>query len=329
MLTTISEVIATGLRVSTISDDDTLPDMDEAINKHLLPLLGQSLITALQATYEEPSDIPELNQTLVLAQKTLAAYAYLSELAATHVRITSAGVRRTSTDNMPTAYQWEYKQAQAYLEERTYSTLETLLKYIDDNAEALTDDLDADLINARKSMLLKSGADLGRYVHVQYPFLTWYRMLPILQDVTQMNIIATFGEDFYNELMGVTNNDATTDPTSAESKELIGLLQRAAANITIANAAEKMSVRVTGYGFTVTESQADTGDQTSANFEQLKRLTNRVDKDGNMYLRKAINYANEKASTSLFATYFTSDKYTAPGSNIIDRQNDLRKTFRF
>jgi hypothetical protein len=329
MLTTIEEVIATGLRVSTISDDDTLPDMDEAINKHLLPLLGQSLITALQGEYGTPGDNATVTQTLTLAQKTLAPYAYLSEIGGTHVRITSAGVRRTSTDNMPTAYQWEVKQAMAYLEERTYSTLETLLKYIDDNREALSELLDTDLLNARKGLLLKSGADLGRFVHVQYPFLTWFRMLPILQDVTQTNIIPTFGEDFYKELMGISSNDATTDPAGVESVELITTLQRAAANLTVANAAEKMSVRVTGLGFSITESQAQAGDQTTANFEQLKRLTHRLEKDGNMYLRKAINYANEKASAELFATYFESDHYTAPGSSLIDRKNDSRKTYRF
>ncbi len=328
MLTTIEEVIATGLRVSTISDDDTLPDMAEATEKHIKPFLGATLVTALQDAYTNAAADAALRSLLPLVQKPLAAFAYLGELAATHVRITGAGVRRTATDNMPTAFRWEYDKAEAYLEERAFSTLETLLLYIDANAVALDEWLDADIVAARKSLLIKSGTDFGRFMHLQYPYLSWYRMLPVLKDVTEMNIIATFGQDFYNELLGVTSTDATTDPAGAEAKELTLWLQRAVANLTIAQATHKMAVKVTGLGFTVTGSQANSGNQDTATLEQLNRLTKRCEMDGKMYLRKAINYANSKASATLFATYYQSSHYTAPGSTIIDRKNDERKTFR-
>jgi hypothetical protein len=263
-------------------------------------------------------------------QKPLAAFAYLDELPATHARITSAGVRRTSSDGMPTAYKWEYEKVEAYLEERAYRTLETLMQYLDEHAADYTEWLDQDIVKERKALLIKNGGQFQQYFPVQYPYLSWFRFLPMLRELTQTHITASFGIDFYNELMGITNNDATTDPAHADSVQLVYLLQMALTNLCIYQATEKLPVSISGLGFSI---RMATGTQTSENQtaagDAIKGLAKRCYDDGKMYLRRAINHANSVASAEKFNTYFTSVHYTAPDTSPINRKNEVRKTFRF
>lgn len=345
MLTSLSEVLATGLRVSTIDEDMPIPEIAETIDKDLKPVLGSTLLTALQTAYDQsllpptvppaqPNPVPnaDLMTLLPYVQKPLAAFAYLNELPATHARITSAGVRRTSTDGMPTAFKWEYEKVETYLKERAHGSMETLLSFLDTNAATYAEWLEADLVNKRKFMLLKNGGHLAQFVPLQYPFLTWYRLLPILHEVTHSFIIANIGLAFYNELMGITNTDATTNPTDEQSIVLVGILQMALANLALSVAAEKMPARFTGEGFTVIAGGNNAANPNHADAEAsvLKRMGKRYHTDGLMYLRRAINYANVVATNDgLFTIYKNSDHYNDPETALIDRKNAQRKTFRF
>lgn len=337
MLTTLNEVLETGLRISTINTDDPLPEIAETIEKDFKPILGADLIAALQEAYETSFQAPPSNDDphehlmllLPYVQKPLAAFAYLNELPATHARITSAGVRRTTTDSMPTAYRWEYEKVEQYLQERAHGSMETMLAFLDENAANYSDWLDQNLVTARKSLLLKNGGQLAQFVPIQFPYYSWYRLLPIIRELTANYIVSNLTQPFYNELMGVTNTDATTLPTSEESKQVIYSLQMALANLTIYMAALKLPARFTGNGFTIIKgggSQNPT--ESDAEGQQLKKIASRYQIDGNMYLRRAITYLNTNASSSLFASYFQSNKYIAPTKNLMDRKNGIRKTFR-
>lgn len=341
MLTTIDEVIATGLRISTIDGDDTLPDISEAIEKHLLPVLGAPLIAALNEAYAiimqpppMPPEIPDepaerMVSMLPLVQKPLAAFAYLAELPASHARITSAGVRRTSTDNMPTAYKWEYEKAESYLEERAYSTLDTLLSFIDLNFSTYEDLLEADLVAARKGMLIKSGKQLQARYPIELPYLSWFRFLPFFTEQTETYIIPAVGRDFYNELLGVTNTDATTDPDSEPAKFLLLNLQLALANLVVCQVVQKGLLYVSGKGITTQKQTPQGSGRTTADSErQLAKLEQHSHSDAKMYLRRTIVSLNSQASPTLFNSYYTSSQYTPPTGKLIDRKNDQRKVFR-
>jgi hypothetical protein len=329
LIRTIAQVHATKLRVSNLDEDATLPDMDEAQRLYILPYIGAALIAELETTIdgidgaETPENLP-YRTLLPYVQKPLAAFAYWAELPVMHSRITEAGVRRTTTDNMPAAYKWEYEEAHSYLEDRAYSTLEALLVYLEANAETFADTYGAsDQKQDREKQLIKSGEEFTTLYKLFQPSRTYHHLKPLLQDVELMYIAPAIGAEFYDELK------ALASPSALETKA-INLLKLAMANISIYLATEKLPCRISANGFDVLNSMGNnTSERAQAAETMLSKVGQAAKLFGEKYLNQCLSVLNENATAEVFTTFFESKFYTAPGNKIIDRKNDSRKIFRF
>ena len=258
-----------------------------------------------------------------MVQKPLAAFAYHQNLAAMHVRITDSGVRRTTTDNMPAAYKWEYDEAMQYLEERAYSTLDAALSYLFDNAALFANFNNSAAHNAQKHALFSSGAVFGRYVRIHHPFSTFAALQPLVANAEQMFIEPTIGADFYRLLLTSTDNPV-------ERAYALDLARNAVANLCIYIATQKMPCRIGPHGFTVLAGQKTNGGERNQATAPTIESTGESHKIfGEKFLYAMFNYLNTKASTTVWPTYFSSTFYLSPTANIINRKNDARKIFRF
>jgi len=334
MLKTIDEVLATGLRVSSIDGDDSLPDMQEAARLYIIPLIGATLYNAVadawakQGTPQDATIPAAIRPLLPFVARPIAAYAYLHELPAMHSRITSSGVRRTTTDNMPTAFKWEYENVKDYLEERAASNMDALLLEIDARASDLQAYIDAAIAAERKKLLIKSGPQMAAFFPLCFPAYTYHRLLPVQRKIIDTYIIPVLTPDFYNNLVGATGTDVTTNPNSEQAKTLLQILGYAVTNLCIAESVDLLPVKMTPQGFTIVTPQANAGNQAPAPDDSLGRLRSKTFKDGKMYLRRAINALNVLASSSQFASFYNSSKYTGVRA-ARDLKNDQRKVYRF
>lgn len=320
LIKTIAEVKAV-LRISSLDDYSSIPDMDEAAEKHIIPKIGVSLYNVLDTKYNANTLSAIEAKLLAKIQKPLVAYAYHDNLSLQHAMITDAGVRRTTTDNMPAAYRWEYDGVKDALAEKAATGMESLLQFLDTNKDQFSNWTSSTQFTKRSRMLVKSGLEFSDYYKIHQPYRTYESLLPIMDDVERLYFFPTIGEAFYRELI------AKPSPTDNE-KEVIELLKKSITHFAIHHGFEKLTVRMTQDGPTVYDRSPDRLEKDSQPAPDLMSFTMKAtNRDANTYLAKAKAILNERASATVFPTYFTSSYYQKP----VERQdpNSRRKIYTF
>jgi hypothetical protein len=338
LIRTFQQISDSGLRVSMLDEDSQLPDIATAEQQFIIPAIGQALYDALDEVLDiqaMPAPAPggpanpvpdeDLVALLPMVQKPLAAFAYLADLPAIHTRLTSSGIRQTTSEGMPTAYRWQYDEMKAFLEERAYHTLEVMLAYLYANAADYTD-INTDIQDNRAAQLFTNGAQFATFFQLRQPFRTFIHLQPLLTEVVQQYITPAIGEDFLTELL------AEAEP-SLHSIKLLASLRYAAANLTISKAVQKLPYRISPDGFTIINAAGGGGAQSTpaevnVTAQQAGLLQKRAEADGEQAMRRAIKYLQTLATAELWPTFFTSDLYKGPDAYKPDTGNSTRKIFR-
>lgn len=302
LITFISEAKAV-LRISSLDDDSSLPDIEAAEEKHIIPIIGKELYDELHEAYVGETLTEAQTQLLQRIRKPLAAYAYYDDLALQHAMITDAGVRRTTTDNMPSAYRWEFEGVKEALLEKATAGIETLLSFLDINANSFTKWKQSEQYKFRQKQLIKTAMDFSAQYKLHQPNRTFSSLLSLMGDVELMYIYPTIGKAFYMDLIADTTlND--------QQKEVLILLKKAMANLTIYHAFEKLTVRMTAYGPTIYDRYQDRLETDSQPTTDLMAFAMKSAlRDGQSYLSKAKDYLNRNATADIFPLYFASDLY--------------------
>lgn len=302
LITLIAEAKAV-LRISSLDDDSSLPDIEAAEEKYIIPIIGQALYDELHTAYINDALSEAQTQLLQRIRKPLAAYAYYDDLALQHAMITDAGVRRTTTDNMPTAYRWEFEGVKDALLEKATTGVETLLSFLDIHAQTFTAWKESDQYIFRSKQLIKNAYEFSSQYKLHQPNRTFNSLMSIMGDVEMMYIHPSIGKEFYTDLLSETN-------LSDHQKELLILLKKAMAHLTIYHAFEKLTVRMTSYGPTIYDRYQDRLETDSQPTPDLMSFAMKSAlRDGQSYLAKAKDYLNRNATADIFPLYFASDFY--------------------
>jgi hypothetical protein len=320
------EEVRKSLRISTLSKDGSLPDIEEAEQIYIIPALGDELFNELQEAYNNQSIDAETLLLISLIQKPLAAYAYLDNIALIHVTITDAGIRRFTSDGTPAAFAWEYREVTKALANKAMSGMEVLLTYLEKNVSKWPKWQNSPTRKDRNSLLIRSGTEFNSNYPLFQKMRTYYSLRSIITEVQDNYIIPSIGATFFNSLL--TNNIV-----DEHINEVIRLLKKSICHYSIKHAVEQRTVDVTDQGFTILVSSGsndvEAAGRSSAPTSLLDSKKQAADRAGSIYLRKSISYLNKFASSNIFPLYFNSEKYSPTGSGAYDRGNASRKTFRF
>lgn len=311
------------LRIASVDSDSSLPDISEAEYTHIIPRIGKDLYNELHTAYTNNTLSPIQSELLKKIQKPLAAFAYYDDLAMQHAMITDAGVRRTTTDNMPSAYRWEFDGVKETLANKACQGMEALLEWLEDNKASFPTYVGSDAYSERNRFLINSAQDFSAHYRLDQKYRTYNALLTIMDDVEQLYINSLIGADFFAELK------AETSPTALQ-KEVIGFLKKAICNFTINHAFEKNTVRITDQGASIYDRYADRGanDRSQPTPDMMNFTMQALQRDGQTYLKKAKKFLDTNASGSVLTTYFTSDYYTSPSTEPVDH-NKGRGFFTF
>ena len=129
LITTIQQIKQV-LKISNLNNNASLPDIEAAEEKYIIPKIGKVLYTELLTAYENDTLTPIQEKLLLKVQKPLAAFSYYDDLAVQHAVITDTGVRKISTDAMPTAYRWEFDGVKDTLAQKGHQGMESLLHFL-------------------------------------------------------------------------------------------------------------------------------------------------------------------------------------------------------
>jgi len=318
---TIQE-IAQYITISSASTASPMPKSRGAEEDYIKPVLGDALFASLQTQVTTPpiTDIDLLDKV----RAALAYLIYYKELPLMHTIITESGLRNVTSDKIQGAYRYQYEATRQYLENEGLSALEKLYEYLMANVETYTTWQSSDAFTRLNKNLIKTGKDFSSYYYLFQPNRTFFALQPVMQEVEDFYIKSIIGDTFFSFLKDTTS-------LSPEEKNVVDMLKKAVANLTIHKAITKLAVKVRPEGFTVQLASTDRNpaSENNAGADQLEQLHQETYRDGNAYLSKAQQYLNNLASAEVFHDYYVSSFYQDPLTTITDPNDCIRGIYAF
>jgi hypothetical protein len=316
LITSIQQVKAV-LRIASVDSESSLPDIAAAEYNHIIPRIGKELYNELLAAYEGNTMTGTQSNLLLKIQKPLAAFAYYDDLDMHHAMITDAGVRRTSSDNIPSAYRWEYDSVKTTLALKAHQGMEELLDWLEDNKASFPTYTGSEAYTKRNQYLIKSAKDFDDVYRISQKNRTYFALLNIMGDVELQYVVPLIGESYFAELK------ALVPPTPLETN-VIRHLKRAIAQFTLFHAFEKNAVKITEQGPSIYDRYADRGgsDQAQPSADMMRFTMDALQRDGQNWLKQAKKVLDANASPTVFANYYTSEYYTSPDVEQVDHNKD-------
>jgi len=317
--------------VSNLNASSNLPDFDAVEEKHLVPLIGEALYEDLVSKYDDNSLSEDEEAVLKNVRRLIAAYAFLEDLATTHVFLTDVGVRVYSTGDMQKAAGWEYKELKKFLENKAFDATEVLLLYLWRHKADLPLWTDSDAYESFEGLLIRTGTDFSEQYKLFQPMRTFYALKTLLRDQQDSYVLSAIGADLLNYFLQLE------DPTADESK-IIRQLKKGLAFFTIKHACDHYVVRFGDSGFTIVsefggDREGDDSGRAGASAHAIKRLKDACDKDGKNFISKAKTLAIELRKTDAASEYITAfdngPLYKKMNASAWTSGNERRKIFRF
>jgi len=330
--------------LSSLGDTALMPNIDKAQQKHILPFLGKELLEDLQDKFDALPDtalVAPYIKLLSYVQQPLAAYALLDDLAFIQTMITDSGIRTISTDKLQAAHKWEYLELKNALEDSAIIGIELLLQFLYDSKDDLPLWTGSDTYRQISDFVIKTGTDFSKQYPLYAPLYTYYALIPIIRDVEENYLASMYGRD----LLAWIKTQDTIEITIPSNGlvDILKLVKKAVAFLTIKHACEHYSPRFDRNGFTILDARGGNPDDNTNTGRaepspySIQQKIKVCDRDGQNYLAKSAAYfigvANGQFSADFgddFTTAFdTSPLKPVPDAKPYTNGNERRNIFRF
>lgn len=301
--------------VAFSTDAAGLPDFAGLEQNHIVPIIGQQLYDALLA------DINNTNyaKLLDLLRRVEAPIAVLEDVMMRHVQIGDAGLKQLSPEGTVPVPRWQFNELKYRLQVMIGLALDKLWRYLYDGQYDFewTDP-------SSYTLLVNTAGEFSTLYPLSEPYRMWQIIRPILYKVETFTIATLIGADFLDEMKRLVS-------PSADEAEAIMKMKLAAVYSAMVSVVVNRNVKVTADGVTVLyhgTTDMVTDGQQSAPDANVTLLIDELQKDASAYRQQLKSFLDSNASTELFATYYASTYYTAPGGGSTTSRNANSKIFR-
>lgn len=332
LIKTLAEIQAVLPRlVSTISDFAQLPNFDKSEAKYITPLIGSTLLGALQTAYDGNTLTAEQEKLVKHIRLVSAAYAFLDEAGLYVLNFSDSGLKKTTTGGNEPIYKWNVDELKQSLIEAANEGTEVLLNYLFTNKASYAEWTASAEYTKLSSLLIKTGTELSENYTVYQPQRSLWVMRNLMADVQTLYVQEDIGKDLLVYLRDVAT------PTDDE-KNCIALLKKAIAFYTVAAACKQFSVSFTDNGFTILGQRSVVGNADAYNqatdMQLLQLKIDECEKMGAAFFEKAKNEMvtlySDAGVVPAYKTAFEAGPltdYTSPEEKATG--NDTRKIFSF
>jgi hypothetical protein len=282
----------------------SMPDIDAAERKYLLPILTRPVYTVLQGQVD--ANTITWNILLNLCRAAIAPLAVLLDLPFLQTQISDGGLKSTGGSDSP--HQWEYLKVEKALANKGMAALENLIEHLIESAATYEWENPA-----VKESFIKTGNEFSKYATLEQPNLTFQQLKPLLKEAEDHFIIPAIGQQFFNELRDSVN-------PSAEEQQAILLIKKALVQYTLVRAIERLPVRITPNGLmaSILENSEAFNSEPAAGKDKLIMLMQAAQREGDAYHIQLIEHLNTNANPGVFKTFFESKLYKAPATQTQD-----------
>jgi hypothetical protein len=258
---------------------------------HLVPVLGQGLVEQLGSlpASEAPAHLVALRARF---RKALAFYAMLDAAPILAVSLNDMGATEQSASNAAPSRQWVYNNFVEATAAAADKQLDLALAWLDEHAADYSQELDSKEYRSRKSLLIGSAEELGRYVATAGSRRFFLALLPTLRQVEGFEISELLGEETLEQLReGLASGEAP----SAEAKKLLGLVRPVLAHRAIAQGVLTMSIALTGSSLRLLSDNEAVRQRQAASPDALSALSQQGHALADKYLAKLTTYLDSLA----------------------------------
>ncbi len=316
IITTIEDV-KRYLRISNVSEEASLPNMDRYGRRFLKPILGD-VYQQLDDAYNENNTEGYDADLLELSRAALVPLAYWSELGYNAAALTDAGIRQQVSDGMQSAYRWQYMELKEALQDQGMEAIDELWQWLYENGSLVgwTEPVVSKTI-------FKTGAEFALYYPIAQPARVYATLRPFIQEVLQSYVYPTVGSTTVDALVA-------GGYTEGVGYEALELMKKAVANLTIKQAISRAPCRVTPQGFTVLMGFTSTTDYPHSGTQagtdnQLAMMHDSCELTGQNMLAKMKAWMDANVDDPHLETYKNSGYYVAPADQPSTDYNSDRK----
>ena len=311
------------------------PFIDDAIDGFIVPAIGADLVTVVSnVTVDSHAILIDLKKKIA---KATAWYAYFKAIPQMTVITGDAGMTQPSNASQTVMPKWMMMELLKSTLKNAENAIEDVLNFIDKNIEAKTADgvyvlaawIESDIYLESATCFIGSARELTEsFPAAKNSRRLFYAIRGYIKQCQGDFIRSLLGAEFYKVLL-IKNSEAEPE-FSLQENEVLRLLRIALANagfvkcLPFVGFSEDFRMVSTTDGF-FNEDLADNNKLTA-----MKRVCE-IERDRAAAQLKA--YLNEKASSTVFAEYFSSEVYEKKevveqrGSRVEDRFRDTSKPF--
>jgi hypothetical protein len=328
------------IRLSKLSNESSLPDMDAVDHINIIPIIGKLLYDKLNNEYAaillQAGYGDVYKKLLISIQRFTTPIAYAESLGTYQALITDTGVRVPSADGMEAAHAWEHEKLKADLLNNASKALDLLIKFLYENKAALPLWIGSDEFKRYDSLLIKTGSEFSSYYRLLDEYRTFYFIRPIMEDVEEFYLAPLLGRALLNYINGQEKMTVTME---GRETDIAVFLKKAVAFFTLKSATVRLSIKFSVAGVTVLnagDAGTDVSGRKDADTQRLLILRDQLEEDGQKWLAKAVQLLRGAYSGIYTNTLGTDFKQafekgklseTAKTQVTITTNNDRRKIY--
>lgn len=176
------------------------PSIRTAERRFIVPVLGDDQYTALLTAYNASTLTSDQQSLLDLTQEALANIALSVSIARLSVQISDAGVRRSESDSLKTAYQYQERSARDNFAQSGFDALEDVLAYLDKNQQKFATWTASDAYKQYKTYFIQSGSDFSNYYAIKQSRLVYLTIAPMMRNVENFYLKPLIGKPLFDAL---------------------------------------------------------------------------------------------------------------------------------
>jgi hypothetical protein len=248
--------------------EDLAPFITLAEEKYILDYIGQDFYDELNDAYAATPNAEQLAAIRKL-QFSIGYFTLLEAMPHLGLQIANAGVGLGTADTAQQVPQWKEFQLVSSLASNGESFLDKALVFLETNKTDYSTWLTSDAYTVSKELFINTAKELNRYLPIFQSRRAYLSLRPFIQDVQELTIVGTIGQDLYDDLL---SKMIAGDTLNADETKLVELIKKPLANIAARQAFNQLAVAFDGRGFRILSTSDGIMQKAAVTGDTLKGL---------------------------------------------------------
>jgi hypothetical protein len=306
--------VSEGLNFETIAPDIARTE-SQVLRRYLGAMQYDELNIEYRQNIEDITDMEgRLKDLLLQVRPAVALLSVLNSAGILSLQISDSGFQMMSSDTYKQAFAWMKNDAKAYLAQFGYVMIDEMLYFLETNK----DDYplwvaDSKAYTLNKQFIVPDSSIFNQSLNINDSRLTFMALQPMMNRVEAFKIAPSISAAFYASI----KEEIKTGTISEDTQAIMVYLQPAIVFFTAAKSLFELPLQITENGILMNYARAFESQQNKetkvADTVDRRKVADQWEQDGANYLSMLVDYLNDNATASKYASFFNSTIFKGTG----------------